>query len=103
MRRKRGKNSDCCLSDRVRGCFGRRGCAAKNIHSPLRNCRGRVRVCKVNGDRKVCAKMASMGLYPGVEADIICAENNSQCLVKVNGGTISLDPATSENILVTNL
>ena len=62
-----------------------------------------MRVCKVDGDRKVCARMASMGLYPGVEADIICAENNSQCLIKVNGGTISLDPAISENILVTNL
>jgi Fe2+ transport system protein FeoA len=62
-----------------------------------------VKVCKVTGDRKICARMASMGLYPGVEADIICSESGSQCLLKINGGTISLDSDVSDNIFVTSL
>ena len=62
-----------------------------------------MQVCKVNGDRKICARMASMGLYPGVITDVIYAEDGSQCILKVHGGTISLDSSISENILVTSL
>lgn len=47
--------------------------------------------------------MASMGLYPGVEADVICSETGNQCLLKVNGGTISLDADVSDNIFVSGL
>lgn len=47
--------------------------------------------------------MASMGLYPGVEADIICSEKDRICVLRVNGGTISLDADISDNIFVTNL
>jgi len=47
--------------------------------------------------------MASMGLYPGVEADIICSETGSQCLLKVNGGTISLDSDVSEKVFVSSV
>ena len=103
MRRKRGKKNNACFGDRVRNCFGRNRCALGEVPASLKDSKGRVKVCKVNGDRKICARMASMGLYPGVEADIICAENGSQCLLKVHGGTISIDPAISENILVTSL
>jgi len=103
MRRNRGKKSGCCFADKVRNCFGRNNCVRKDIPASLKDCRGRVRVCKIGGDRKICARMASMGLYPGVIADIICAEEGSQCILKVHGGTISLDAAVSENILVTSL
>jgi ferrous iron transport protein A len=44
-----------------------------------------------------------MGVYPGVEADIICSGYGSRCILKVNGGTLSLDADVSENILVTSL
>ncbi len=100
---KRGKNNGCCFVDRVRNCFGRGRCS--NLILPLskRARTGRVKVCKVTGDRKICARMASMGLYPGVEADVICSETGSQCLLKVNGGTISLDSDVSDNIFVTSL
>jgi hypothetical protein len=47
--------------------------------------------------------MASLGVYPGVEADIISAKNGSQCILKVNGGTISLDSEVSNDILVTQI
>jgi ferrous iron transport protein A len=44
--------------------------------------------------------MADLGLYPGTEAELICQENGSQCILKVNGGTICLDQSITENILV---
>lgn len=47
--------------------------------------------------------MAAMGLYPGVEADVICSNAGSQCLLKINGGTISLGPEVSNNVFVTSL
>ena len=101
---KRGKNNGHCLGDRIRNCFSRGRC--RDLVAPLSKwgrSSGRVKVCKVTGDRKVCARMASMGVYPGVEADIICSENGSNCILKVKGGTISLDTDVSENIFVTNL
>ena len=103
MYRKRQKKNGCCFTQRIRNCFGRSRC--NNLIAPLskRANTGRVKVCKVTGDRKVCARMASMGLYPGVEADVICSETGSQCLLKVNGGTISLDSDVSDNIFVTSL
>ncbi len=100
---KRGNKNGLCFSDLVRNCFG--GGQCNNLVGPLskRARTGRVKVCKVTGDRKICARMASMGLYPGVEADVICSETGSQCLLKVNGGTISLDSDVSDNIFVTSL
>ena len=97
------KKIDCCFSDKIRNCFGRKRCAG--LVSPLSKhaSTGRVKVCRVTGDRKICARMASMGLYPGVEADIICSDQGNQCLLKINGGTISLDSDVSENIIVTSL
>lgn len=103
MLAKRRKLNGCCFADKIRNCFGRKQC--RNLIAPLseRARTGRVKVCKVTGDRKICARMASMGLYPGVEADVICSETGSHCLLKVNGGTISLDADVSDNIFVTSL
>ncbi len=44
--------------------------------------------------------MASMGVYPGIEADLICPESGGQCILKIQGSTLSLDKSVSENILV---
>lgn len=73
--------------------------------SPLsKNCgRGRKKICKITGDRKMCARMAAMGMYPGEEVNVICANEGSQCILRTSGGTISLDRMTSENILVESL
>lgn len=103
MRRKNGKHQFCNFTDKVRNCFGKPRC--KKLEAPLSEsgfCR-KVKVCKVTGDRKICARMASLGLYPGVEADVICTQQGNQCVVKVNGGTISLDSNISDNIYVTDL
>ena len=103
MHQKHRKNNGYCFADKVRNCFGRVRC--NDLITPLseRARTGRVKVCKISGDRKICARMASMGLYPGVEADVICSETGSRCLLKVNGGTISLDSDVSDNIFVTSL
>jgi Fe2+ transport system protein FeoA len=62
-----------------------------------------VKVCRVGGDRKICAKMANLGVMPGTEMELICPRRGRQCIIKVNGGTLSLDESTAENIFVTKL
>ncbi len=57
-------------------------------------------MCAVNGDRKNCAKMAHLGLLPGQEIELLCKDQRNQCLVKINGGTLSLDNLTADNIIV---
>jgi len=64
-------------------------------------CRGRVRICKVKGNRKNCARMAHLGVIPGAELELLCPHRGRQCMIKVNGGTISLDTNTAKDILVT--
>ena len=61
---------------------------------------GVARVCTINGDRKQCARMASLGLYPGNEIELLSVSHGDSCLIKVHGGTVSIDHKTMENILV---
>lgn len=92
-----------CFGEKLRRkCMGPRKCT-KQV-SPLSKLSrsGRFKVCQIKGDRKHCAKMASMGLLPGEEMELICPENGNLCVIKVKGGNISLDNETSENIYVTN-
>ncbi len=56
----------------------------------------KVKVACVNGGRGLCARMASLGIYPGVEMQLLC----SGC-VRVNGGTLSLGKDISDKIFVT--
>lgn len=63
-------------------------------------CDRKMQVKEVNGDRKTCARMAHLGVLPGSELELICRGAGEQCMVKVNGGTISLDALTAANILV---
>ncbi len=64
---------------------------------------GRMKICKIDGDRKQCARMASMGVRAGEEIDLICPENGSNCIFRIHGGTISLDNDTTKTILVTSV
>ena len=103
MLRKRTGTDGCCFAQTVRNCFRRKPCS--DLAAPLskRGTNGRIKICKITGDRTVCGRIAAMGVYPGVVADIICTGRGSRCILKVNGGTISLDADVSENILVTSL
>jgi Fe2+ transport system protein FeoA len=61
---------------------------------------GRVKVCKISGDRRECARMAHLGVLPGSEMELICPGRGRQCMIRVNGGTLSLDDLTASNIFV---
>lgn len=104
MLRKREKTIGCRFADTVKRCLCRKQ-GSSALATPLsRNVQnGRIKICKITGDRVVCGRIAAMGVYPGVEADILCSGMGSQCILKVNGGTISLDADVSENIIVTSL
>ncbi|MBU0946609.1 MAG: ferrous iron transport protein A [Proteobacteria bacterium] len=94
-------NKKCrCLAKKMHQHTAPQHCAGK--HGPLsETCRaGKVRICKITGDRKLCARMASLGVLEGEEAEIICQKNGSQCLLKIQGGTLSLDHITSSSIIV---
>ena len=54
-----------------------------------------VKVACVHGERGLCARMAAMGIYPGVEMHLLC----SGC-VRVNGGVLSLGKDIFDKILV---
>lgn len=46
--------------------------------------------------------MTNLGLIPGNEIELLCKGGGGrQCLVKINGGTISLDELSAASILVT--
>jgi ferrous iron transport protein A len=82
-----------------------RGCgqpAAQAGAQPLSECCGcrRVRVCRINGDRNACGRMASLGVLPGAVLEPLCHGRRRQCMVKVNGGTLSIDELTAASIFV---
>ena len=99
------------LSDIACHCLVSNGknCTLKKVECPpgarplSKSCGcGRVKVCKVRGNRKDCAKMASLGVLPGSEMELICPVRGRGrcCMVKINGGTLSIDQLTADNIFV---
>jgi ferrous iron transport protein A len=62
----------------------------------------RLKVTCIEGGRKLCARMAAMGIYPGAEVELLCAGCGSPCLIRVHGSTLSLGAGISEKILVTS-
>jgi len=62
---------------------------------------GKVKVCKVRGGRKMCARMAQLGVMPGSEMKLICPGKSKKCMVRVKGSTVALDELQSSNIFVT--
>ena len=62
----------------------------------------RCKVAGIEGGRHLCARMAAMGIYPGVEMEVVCAGCNCPCLVRVHGCTLSLGSGLSNKILVTS-
>lgn len=85
--------------NRGKGCPGRKQCQGTPLSK--RNTCGRIKVCGINGDRKHCARMASLGLYPGNEIELVSPADGERGIIKVHGGTVSVDRETMDNILVT--
>lgn len=98
-------SSSVLLSELLHLCRWRRRCGhtTNQTSMPLTEscCNRRIRVCSVNGDRQTCARMANLGVLPGSEMELLCKGGGQQCMIKVNGGTISLDASTASTILVT--
>ncbi|MBV5318243.1 MAG: ferrous iron transport protein A [Desulfobulbaceae bacterium] len=92
------------LSDIAAQCHRRQRCshgpAVAGTPLPEACCNGRMRVCAINGDRQTCAKMANLGVRPGSELELLCKGGGQQCMIKINGGTLSLDAPTAAHILV---
>jgi len=44
--------------------------------------------------------MAALGIYPGVELELLCSGCGAPCLVKVRGSTLSLGAGVSRKIKV---
>ena len=87
------------LCRRRQRCGQRKSQAATPL--PESCCNSRMRVCAVTGDRNTCARMANLGVLPGSELELLCKGGGQQCMIKINGGTISLDASTAAAILVT--
>jgi ferrous iron transport protein A len=94
----------CCFAGKVKRCL-KKGRTATGQVAPLSKIgpHGRKRICKITGDRKLCARMASLGFYPGEEVELLCREKDSRCILKIQGGTVSLDTMASNNILVQSI
>ena len=60
----------------------------------------RVKVASIAGGRCLCARMAALGIYPGVEMELLCSGCGAPCLIRIHGGTLSLGAGMSEKILV---
>ena len=101
----KGKDQDInctCPKKREGDCIDRRRNGTKNAQPLSKMCGcDRFKVCKISGDRKLCARMAQLGVLPGSEIELICPIQSQQsCMVKIKGSTISLDQLSAENILV---
>ena len=92
-----------CWAGKVKTCWEKDSCPRQVSPLSGKGQAGKIRICQITGDRKLCARMASMGVYPGIEAELICPENGRQCILKIQGSTISLDRSVSENILVSGI
>lgn len=82
-------NNRCTRCDQPAGCQ----CAVM----PLCKARpgNKVKVACVNGGRGLCARMAALGIYPGVEMCLL----HSGC-VRVNGRVLSMGKDIFDKILV---
>ncbi len=90
-----------CLSGDDADCKLRKVVCPVDALPLSRSCgRGKVKVCKISGDRRQCGRMASLGVLPGTKMELLCAGNRRGCMVKVNGGTLSLDELAADNIFV---
>jgi len=88
-------------TEKLLTCLRRSPCPDREIPLSRTCCRGKVKICRLGGDRKSCARMASLGLVPGRELELLCPRRGGgQCLIKMDGGTLSLDSSLAENVFV---
>lgn len=72
--------------------------------TPLTNTSGceKFKICRISGDRKMCARMAQLGFLPGSEIELICpGKAKKPCMVRLKGATVTLNELLAEHIYVT--
>ncbi len=74
------------------------GCKMLPLAKAQPGCKFQVKC--IEGGRRLCARMAAMGIYPGAELEVLCARCGEPCLVKVRGATLSLGAGVSQKIMV---
>jgi ferrous iron transport protein A len=86
----------------MQGHHKRRWCQQENQATPLskKSTCGPAKICGVRGDRKHCARLAALGVYPGSEIELVSPSNGKECIIRVHGGTISFDRDTTDNIII---
>ena len=63
-------------------------------------CGHRLEVCRIDGGRRICGRLASLGIFPGQQVELVCAADKARCLIRINGATVSLGDGAAEKILV---
>ncbi len=85
---------------------GRSGCRFRQgfegeVPLARAGCGRRLKISRIAGGRRVCARMAALGIFPGQEVELVCAADRARCLVRLNGSTVSLGDGAAEKIVVT--
>ncbi|HDL89832.1 MAG TPA: ferrous iron transport protein A [Thermodesulforhabdus norvegica] len=62
-----------------------------------------VRITRIEGGRRLCARLAHMGIYPGTIMEVISSGRGAPCIVRVRNATISLGRGMSRKIIVYKL
>lgn len=62
------------------------------------NCKITIR--QVTGDRRTCAKIGALGLYPGAEGEVIFPGQGRRCVLHIHGSRLCLDHLLADRILV---
>ncbi|SFM84105.1 FeoA family protein [Thermodesulforhabdus norvegica] len=62
-----------------------------------------VRLVRLDGGRLMCARLAHMGLYPGVQVTVVSGGRGAPVIVRKGHSTISIGRGMSRKILVQKL
>lgn len=62
-----------------------------------------VKIVRLDGGRRMCARLAHMGIYPGTKLTIISGGKGTPVIARFGNTTISLGKGASKKILVTKV
>ena len=60
----------------------------------------RVTIRTLTGDRKTCAQISAMGLYPGAEGEMLSCFGNGQCILDIHGCRLCIDREIASQVMV---
>ena len=60
----------------------------------------KITIHQVTGDRRTCARIGALGLYPGAEGEVIFPDQGKSCVLYIHGGRLCLDRLLADRIMV---